>query len=153
WAFYLDLRERATGKPLRNVVCRLTPPGYDDRAFVRSWLVVGPFANVLDEGHIRVYPPEREPVDPGKEYDGRKGQVAWRAERTEHETGRVDLQALFGLPSDDSAGVAYAVCWVHTARSRPAVLATGSDDGIKVWLNRKQVLDRAGQREAVAGDD
>jgi hypothetical protein len=35
--------------------------------------------------------------------------------------------------------VAYARTWVHCDREQAARLELGSDDGVKVWLNRKVV--------------
>jgi hypothetical protein len=35
--------------------------------------------------------------------------------------------------------VAYARTWVRSEQRRPARLELGSDDGIKVWLNRRVV--------------
>ncbi len=45
------------------------------------------------------------------------------------------------------------MCWVKSGKKRLAILATGSDDGIKVWINRKNVLDKAGPRGAEANSE
>jgi hypothetical protein len=36
--------------------------------------------------------------------------------------------------------VAYARTWLHSDRDHAAVLELGSDDGVKVWLNQKQIF-------------
>jgi hypothetical protein len=117
-------------------------------AFGRSWQLLGPFPSDKDDGHARVFPPERDMTDLAREFDGIAGKVRWRGHRGT--TDKIDLQSFF---SHGEAGVAYAICWVKPAFRTRAILSAGSDDGIKVWVNRKLVLDRAVHREAVPGDD
>ena len=88
-----------------------------------------------------------EPISP-RTYDGLKGKVRWQTYHSS--TDKIDLQKIF---DHGDAGVAYAVCWVKPAWRMRAMLATGSDDGIKVWINRKLVLDKAVHREAIPADD
>jgi hypothetical protein len=42
---------------------------------------------------------------------------------------------------------------VRSDKARTATLATGSDDGIKVWINRKPKINEAVHREAEPGKD
>src|SRR5262249_33703288 len=77
--------------------------------------------------------------------------VRWRPHASEKD--RVDLLAGLGLTPRDGAGVAYAGCWGRSDKDREALLATGSDGGIKGWLNPKPLLDKEGEREAQAGSD
>lgn len=120
----------------------------DGLALGRSWQLIGPFANDKDQGHQRAYPPELSKVDLGAEYDGLKGKVRWQAH--DSSTDKIDLEKFF---DHGEAGVAYAACWVKPKWRMRVVLATGSDDGIKVWINRKLVLDKAVHREAISGED
>jgi hypothetical protein len=120
----------------------------DDNILGRDWQLIGPFANDKDAGHAHAYPPETELFDAGKEHDGLKGKVRWQPYHDM--TDKVDLQKFF---DHGEAGVAYAVCWIKPAGRMRAILATGSDDGIKVWLNRNLVLNKAVHREAVPGDE
>jgi hypothetical protein len=122
------------------------PPG--PSTFVRSWQLLGPFPNPEERGRDTAYPPETDSVFLGREYDGLKGKIRWQA--YESDTDTIDLEKYF---KHSEAGVAYALCWVRAKQVRQAVLATGSDDGIKVWLNRKVVLERRIHREAIPGDD
>jgi hypothetical protein len=147
WAFFLELRDLIAGRPNPVVECRLTPPPEDERKYVRTWQVLGPFPNANGSGHDTVLPPEKDPVDLSKEYDGIKGKIRWKAHYSEK--GKIDLEKLHG----PAAGVAYAVCWVRCEQHRNAVLATGSHDGLKVWINRKPAIDKKESREAVPGED
>jgi hypothetical protein len=76
--------------------------------------------------------------------------VRWRPFTSD--TDRINLDEMLARPNDE-ANLAYAVSWVWSEKARPAVLATGSSEGIRVWLNARQVLDRAAHREATAGED
>jgi hypothetical protein len=150
WAFYLELRDPATGKRPEGLVVRATPPGDEERKFVRSWQAIGPFPNRGGMGRLAVYLPERERFNPNKEYDGLTGKVRWRPFTSD--TDRINLDELLARPNDE-ANLAYAVSWVWSEKARPAVLAAGSSEGIRVWVNARQVLDRASHREATAGED
>lgn len=143
--------EAVEGLPVVNVPQRQDgrPTGQlREGTLGRSWQLLGPFADPDGKGHDREYTPEQEPIaDLDREHDGARGKVRWQ---TYYSSGdRIDLEKIFTY---DQAGVAYAVCWVHTYSRKP-VLLTGSDDGIKVWIDRHLVLDRATRREAVAGED
>ncbi|MHB1423574.1 MAG: hypothetical protein ACYC3I_10340 [Gemmataceae bacterium] len=133
-------RPRPADTPLR------APVG--DALLGRTWLLIGPFANDEDAGHSHVYPPETDIIDLNKEIDGLEGKVHWQ--RHDSSTDKIDLQKFFDR---GEAGVAYAACWIKPAWRTQAILATGSDDGIKVWINRKLVVDKAVHREAVPADD
>jgi hypothetical protein len=144
WNFYLELRAPETGRPLEGVILQITPPGGivnqppDANArFVRQWQIIGPFANADNHGHHTVYPPESENVNLAREYDGLKGKIRWKLYQSP--TDKIDL-ARFLQHRD--VGVAYAVCWVKSERRQPTLLSVGSNDGIKVWVNRKRVLAR-----------
>jgi hypothetical protein len=152
WAFYLQLLEdSATGKPLRDLRVRTTPPASEERRFVRRWQVVGPMVNMNDTGHDKVLPPEVQPFHLRAIFLGRHSRVNWAPLNSG--TDRIDLLKQLSMVPERSDGVAYAACWVRAPRERQVILAAGSDDGIKVWLNRNLVLDKAGQREAEPGQD
>jgi hypothetical protein len=150
WAFYLEFLDPQTLKPLEGVKFRASPPGEEENRFVREWQLIGPFPNVGDAGRDKELPPETEKVDLDKEYDGIGGKVKWQLHKSE--TGRIGLDKFFERPFNES-NLAYAVCWVKCDKERPAVLATGSDDGIKVWINRKRQIDVGEQREAEPAKD
>jgi hypothetical protein len=145
WAFYLELRDPTNGGPLDGIRVANTPQAPDYSRFARHWELLGPFPNAGGRGHDIALPPETEPFDLLKRFDGIPGKIGWR--RYHGTTGRVDLAKFFARPFDE-ANVGYAACWVHSATARPITLATGSHDGIKVWLNQKQILDKKIAREA-----
>ncbi|HEY7153873.1 MAG TPA: hypothetical protein VH575_07920 [Gemmataceae bacterium] len=147
WAFYLDLLDSA-GKPLREPRLQVrTTRHIGERAFIKDWLIIGPFADKSGGGHGKVFPPERAVVDLQGRYDGSKGRVRWKAYHGSK--GRINLLEACALrPEDGRDAVAYAVCWVKSDKDRLAILTTGSDDGIKVWINNKIVLDKAVERTA-----
>jgi len=127
------------------------PPPGDSKptgAFVREWLIVGPFADADRKGHATAFPPEAGAVDPGKEYKGAGGPVRWRPHSSPADY--VDLAKLFRT---QEPAVGYAVCWVRSDRARSARLSLGSNDGIKVWVNGKQVADKAVSRSAAPDQD
>lgn len=153
WAFFLDLLEPGSGKPLKGIVCRLIPPTYEDKKYVRNWEILGPFAKAGHEGFNTVYPPEQEPINLEKTYEGKNGKIAWKPWHADDYMGKVDFLKALGVPYDDSAGVAYAVCWMHVREKTRAVLRTGSHEGIKVWIGGRHVISKDITREVTPGSD
>jgi hypothetical protein len=117
-------------------------------AFTRDWLIVGPFPTPDRKGHDKAFPPEADPIDPKKEYEAGGRKVGWKS----HAGGAdyVDMAELF--KTQDPA-VAYAVCWVRASRARSIALSLGSNDGMKVWVGGKLVIDRPVSRSAAPGQD
>ncbi|HWG43901.1 MAG TPA: hypothetical protein VN688_14080 [Gemmataceae bacterium] len=153
WAFYLDFLD-PSGKPLRGqpLQVRTTPPLKPEAAFVKDWLMLGPFVDKPEKNHAKEFPPEKDAVDLKREYDGRKGKIRWKEYHSKQD--RIDLLDACSLRSEDAGGaVAYTVCWIKSDKERLAILATGSDDGIKVWLNRKIVHDKGGYRPAAPNSE
>ncbi|MBN1557463.1 MAG: hypothetical protein JW951_04885 [Lentisphaerae bacterium] len=137
-----DLRVKltATGLP-PAVACREAPadpgPSVDDAGYLRTWLLIGPFANPPSPagdfpGNARVYPPERRPGTPELDavYTGR-GQVPilWRRV---HASGPM-------VPHRWEMAVSYAWTEVSVPESVDAVAAVGSDDGFVLWLNGHEI--------------
>jgi hypothetical protein len=118
------------------------------RSFVRDWQLLGPFPSASGQAHDTVYPPEREPVQLQKAYPGFGGQVKWRPYHSAED--KIDLAGFFKYWQ---AGAAYAVSWVHSDEDRPVTLAVGSDDGVRLWVNREQVHAVKGGRQARPGQD
>jgi hypothetical protein len=147
WGFFFELRDPHTNQMAQGLKYSVQSPTKPSGGFLRRWQIIGPFPNVNDGGHQQAFGPETDDTNLNREYAGLKGKVRWKLH--ESETDKIDLQQLL---DHDQAGVAYAVCWVRSPKPK-ALLATGSDDGIKVWLNRRVVLDRPVHREAVPGED
>jgi hypothetical protein len=117
-------------------------------SFVRDWQLLGPFASTSEKGHDTVYPPEREPVQLVKSYDGFGGPVKWRTYHSPED--KIDLAAFFQYRD---AGAAYAASWVFSEREQAVAVSVGSDDGIRLWINREKLLDVKGGRQAKPGQD
>jgi sugar phosphate isomerase/epimerase/HEAT repeat protein len=96
---------------------------------VVTWETSGPYTDNekgLGELHPIPFPPEAEPA-----------KATWRRVAGESD-GRLDLNKEIG----GSNRCAYLRCLVQSADAGEAVLAVGSDDGIKVWLNDAVVHDK-----------
>jgi hypothetical protein len=117
-------------------------------SFVRDWQLLGPFGSTGDQGHDTVYPPEREPFQIARAYDGFGGRLKWRAYRSPED--KIDLASFFEYRD---AGAAYAVSWVYSGAAQAVTLGVGSDDGVRVWVNGDKVHDIKGGRQARPGQD
>lgn len=117
-------------------------------SFVRDWQLLGPFVSMGEQAHDTLYPPEREPVQLDKSYDGFGGPVKWRPLHSAED--KIDLAAFFQYRE---AGAAYAVSWVYSDGDREVTLSVGSDDGVRLWVNRGKVDDVKGGRQARTGQD
>ncbi len=111
---------------------------------INAWHVLGPFDAPLSAGLGRVFPPE-EKVDLQATYDGKGGKkIGWRVFRRNIRAGE-DLTSEFFVDFDDVFGervndaVVYGFTYLDAATETDAVLALGSDDGVAVWLNGKEV--------------
>ncbi len=123
------------------------------RAFISTWNICGPFPLAQDSLRGRhgldiVYPPEQE-INLKKTYRGAGGQeVRWHLVKTE-KSGFLDLTIFH--PSDFV--IAYALSYVYSPREQTLPLYLGSDDGIKVFLNGKEIYCLFKIRPAVPDQD
>ena len=109
------------------------------------WYLIGPFAN---QGLAKPWPPEKE-IDLAAHYPGKAGEVAWR--KTEFPDAHVnDLRSHF-KQSDQC--VCYLYRRIESPAARRVTISLGSDDGIEVWFNGKQVLFRDAIRSCEADQD
>ena len=144
-------RDEAEGRA-RDALTRLAegqkPKLTPTSSFVRDWQLIGPFPTATGQAHGAAFPPEREPVQLDKAYDGYDGKVRWRPYHGADD--KVNLSEFFNYVY---AGDAYAVSWVHSDEDRDVTLGVGSDDGVVVWVNREKVHDFEGGRPASPGQD
>ncbi|MFW6162569.1 MAG: NPCBM/NEW2 domain-containing protein [Planctomycetota bacterium] len=124
--------------------------------FLRTWLVCGPFPNPPHEGdqaydhtppcvglqtdYLTAHggEPHIRPA-PGTAHSRPDGATAvWREHTAPSE--RVDFRQVFSDRPTENV-VAYAYTTVERERAGPAVLAVGSDDGVRIWLNGSLVHD------------
>jgi glucose/arabinose dehydrogenase len=109
------------------------------------WYLIGPFAN---QGLAKPWPPEKE-IDLAAHYPGKGGEVAWQ--KTEFPDAHVnDLRSHF-KQSDQC--VCYLYRRIESPAARRVTISLGSDDGIEVWFNGKQVLFRDAIRSCEADQD
>jgi putative heme-binding domain-containing protein len=111
----------------------------------KLWLV-GPFPDG-DGGLATVHPPERGPVDLSAEYTVGKGKLAWK----ETSVGSYFDLAKMARPCDHASF--YAYCRLESGSRQHALLLLGSDDGVKVWLNGKEVWSNPVVRGALPFQD
>ncbi len=100
--------------------------------YIRDWLVVGPF----DRDHDKDFGPETN-LSAAASYDGQDGKATWKAAQAGAD-GLLNLRNVIAA-KDNCLGYAWTV--IDAPKDCEAQLRLGSDDGAKVWLNGKQVLD------------
>jgi len=109
------------------------------RAFIPEWYLIGPFPNPRDENSNRLgldtaYPPEKE-TDLAKPYPGVGGKpVKWVFQKTPPH-GRVDLYQF----DPYELVVVYALTYIYSPRDQVVPLLLGTDDGVKVFLNDREI--------------
>lgn len=123
-------------------------PSAPTLSFIRDWQLLGPFASTGEQAHDMDYPPEREPVQLEKAYDGFSGRVKWQPYHSPKD--KIDLADFFQYRE---AGAAYAVSWAYSDGDQVITLGLGSDDGVRVWVNGEKVHDIKGGRQARPGQD
>jgi len=122
----------------------------NDERYIRRWLVVGALPGTLDQDVLGAAGGEASvrPSD-GTEVKRPDGTVArWR--NTDSWTDAVGFEDLEG-PKEDV--VAYAFATVSRPKAGEALLAFGSDEGVRVWLNGALVLSRDGLRSHTFDED
>ena len=122
----------------------------EEKQLVKDWYFIGPFDNSDREGLGKVFPPE-EKIDLEATCDGKdRASIKWFRAFDYNESGYVDLNNLF-KPNDYA--VAYLATYVNSPSKRDVVFRFGSEDGIKIWLNDKEIADRSIARSGdVDGD-
>jgi len=133
------------GLPLaatNTVTLVLTPekgaPTTCDISFLAGtcWWFVGPFANMNEEGFYKPYPVE-DRSDFQDTYLGRAGgMITWQ--KLAFRETVMDLEPVFS----GSAGVAYGVTTVHVAEPTEARFVIHTNDGFRLWLNKRPVFQR-----------
>ncbi len=105
--------------------------------YIREWLVLGPFfpddlltdflASVGGEGYIQ--PQEGDTVNPAA---GRT--LTWK-----RYTAKGNIVGLIEAVGNHECATAYAACILQSEVDGDAQIHLGSDDGVAVWMNGKQV--------------
>lgn len=116
---------------------------------INGWWIAGPFERSEVDGLDAEFSAMAR-IDPTQTWLGKGGAAAgWhrvvrRLTPSMDLTGEhfVDLKTVFGAKPEDA--LAYAVCFIRSAREQNGRLVLGSDDGTTIWVNGVQVftLDR-----------
>jgi HEAT repeat protein len=113
--------------------------------YLTDWHAAGPFRQ-QDKDYAAlfeiIFPPER----------GDAKDVLWRPLPAGTDPKRPFVMDLLKLLGGEQC-VAYARTWVRSDREVPALLELGSDDGVKVWLNDRQVYALNAARPLQPGSD
>jgi hypothetical protein len=106
---------------------------------VSRWHLVAPFDHSGGVGFARAYAPEQG-VDLAAAYKGKGGAGArWSEHATTDPYGVVDLNKALGK---HKGAVAYAFAVVDSPKAREVQVRAGSPNGIKLFLNGKEVFAR-----------
>lgn len=117
--------------------------------FYTDWWIIGPFDNENQKGLSAVLAPEKG-FDTSAVVKGKNNMpVKWeRYDRPQ--AGYVDFANLFS-PSENVVAYAYRTLEMDSAKN--VTFGVGSNDGVRVWVNGKRVLDRQVARRARINDD
>lgn len=112
--------------------------------FISDWWIIGPFENSNNQGLETIYAPESE-FDVNKIYKGMADQnVKWKS-YTNQESGYIDFTKIFH-PSEN--GVVYVSRIFKMDEDKNLKIGVGSNDGVRMWLNGKLILDHKVLRKA-----
>jgi hypothetical protein len=117
--------------------------------YTTEWKIAGPFDNQDEKGLTHAFFPENT-IDLQATYIGKGGkEIKWESYKNTL-SAYIDFKKLFD-PSDYT--VAYAYHNSPSDSSRTAKFGIGSNDGVRVWVNHKLVLDHPGSRKAEPNQD
>lgn len=112
-----------------------------------SWYTVGPFAENLRYLKSKRHGPEGKPVKLDDEFKLATGETVRWEKRPEW----VDGTPHTDLPGDVAANFLYRK--IISSAKQKVTISLGSDDGIKVFLNNKQVLNKDVERSVAADQE
>jgi len=126
---------------------------------VRSWQIVGPFPFVVPSAETsdstaraQLTAVETGIVQNGyateAQFVGLRPNLTWQPFLSDQD--RIDLRK--ACNSDEKAA-AFAISWLFSRQEREALLSVGSDDGMKLWFNRKLVHNVDTHRSSSRGQE
>ncbi len=142
----LPIKERSV---LRHNLLALPDLGITGGGMIRNWYIAGVFDNPNDEGFFRKYAPE-EKVNLSATYKNSYGEnIKWV------KTSVVDGEEMnFANMFDrNKEGVVYAYCEIQANTKCEVPILVGSDDGIVIWINGKEIYRHNEARGSVRGQD
>ncbi|HVP09650.1 MAG TPA: TIM-barrel domain-containing protein [Phycisphaerae bacterium] len=125
---------------------------------INAWWIVGPFEVPFEKAMDTSFPPE-EKIDLAAQYEGKdKQSIGWKQMKRPigpdanlADEFFVDLTGVFGGRKYNA--VAYALAYLIAPEDTDATLALGSDDGVAVWLNGKEIHRVPGGRAYMSKQD
>ncbi|MDQ7054399.1 MAG: CehA/McbA family metallohydrolase [candidate division KSB1 bacterium] len=118
------------------------------RSLAQTWYVIGPFAFAGDHGLDAVFAPEQR-VDLSATIRLNENEWRWQKHNV-HGNEAIDFMRVFGRQEHV---VAYAHAEFVAHRSGEIILRAGSDDGIAIWINGREVHRHHVHRGLSPGDD
>jgi hypothetical protein len=116
---------------------------------IASWRLIAPFDHRRGCGWDVAYPPEKG-IDLTATYKGKEGKEAkWVAYQTKDPHGMVDLNKVLGKMKGT---VAYAFAAIDSPKERPVELRFGTANGVKLFLNGKEIFAREEYHHAAGFD-
>jgi CubicO group peptidase (beta-lactamase class C family) len=132
--------------------------------YMNEWLLLGPIpaqeagaaANVADARKMgferdlleKAGGEAKVEAEPGKKLDARGGQYEWR--NHESARGAIDLVGVFG---QRDFAVAYAAATIESPEAKTQLVALGSDDAVRVWLNGELIHENSASRALTPDED
>ena len=138
---------------VRNASAPVRPQAVEihiaDQLFIREWSIIGPFPNEGCEGFQRKYPPEEE-LKKDAVYEGAGGRVKWQNVPAQKLAvpGIPNYCRLDGLFNPTDRVIAYLAAAIISPTAREVQIRLGSDDGVALWLNGREILRRHEHRGA-----
>ena len=128
----------------------------DQEGFIKQWLVLGEFPNLegkgLDIDYLGEHGGEKRiyPVEGMQHTRPDSSIVKWKKFESDANTINF-LEAFRGRQTEHVVGYAFTV--ITSQEDSNVLLSFGSDDGIKIWLNGKQVFRKFIGRSIKADED
>jgi CubicO group peptidase (beta-lactamase class C family) len=135
-------------------------PGLQPDQFMTKWLVLGPLPIFKEKPKpedqetqkkafgVELVTPKTAGIKAGQSKQIGEKKYAWRFMQATNEI--VDLTEAFG---DSEFVSAYAWAEINAPEAKTVLMALGSDDGVKVWLNGQQVHENWIGRAVVKDND
>lgn len=117
--------------------------------YYADWWMIGPFDNTEGKGLLRALDVEQK-FDMNATYTGAGGKRIKWAKQVDQTSGYMDFYKLF-QPNENV--LAYAYRTLNLTEAKTMKFGVGSNDGVRVWINGKLVLDRPVSRKAEPNQD
>ena len=131
-----DDQVKAIVKPLRELGETVDLPKHF--GFLTEWYLIGPFDNTELKGFDVAYPPEKERNLKAK-YQGKLGEVEWKAYTTEDDYGTLDIAK---KTEPFKGAITYATTTYVAEKGRDVEIRLGTPNAWKLWVNGVQIFAR-----------